>query len=101
MNNDLIRFVRNCLDHDQAEIEKDDRHWSEVPYEACSARRLLAEVDAKRRIIAEYVRWAEANSSPGIPDSVDAGQEYGLEFAVRCLAVPHSDHPDYREEWRP
>ncbi|WP_377274356.1 DUF6221 family protein [Peterkaempfera sp. SMS 1(5)a] len=49
-------------------------------------RRVLAEVDAKRRIIAEY----EANS-------VD---EWPL-FPLFCLALPYASHPDYRPEWAP
>jgi len=25
----------------------------------------------------------------------------GLEIAVRALALPYADHPEFREEWRP
>jgi phytoene/squalene synthetase len=50
--------------------------------------RVLAECDAKRRIVAE----ADAGHG-GYPD--------GVYFAVRALALPYADHPDYRPEWRP
>lgn len=43
--------------------------------------RVLAECEAKRRIVA----W-------------DASVDYG---AVRFLATVYADHPDYRAEWRP
>ncbi|MGW4648062.1 DUF6221 family protein [Kitasatospora sp. NPDC004289] len=61
----------------------------------------LAEVDAKRRILAEYEHWARRNAGPSLPDGVDGGQEYGLEHAIRCLALPYAHHPDYRTDWAP
>jgi hypothetical protein len=63
--------------------------------------RVLAEVDAKRRILAAYTGWVDRNAGPSLADSVDAGQEYGLEEAVRYLTLPYADHPDYRSEWAP
>lgn len=49
--------------------------------------RVLAEVEAKRRIVDET--W-------GGPDHQDMWDHH-----VRLLALPYADHPDYREEWRP
>jgi len=46
-------------------------------------RRVLAEVEAKRRML---VHWQDAD------DLLDA---------LRFLALPYADHPGYREEWRP
>lgn len=50
--------------------------------------RVLAEVDATRRILDEW-----------------AGEEYlhraALGTAIRILAVVYGDRPGYREEWRP
>ncbi len=83
MTVDLVAFLRERLDEDE------------------QAARVLADVAAKRRILAEYVRWVGRNSGTGYPDGVDAGHEYGLEYAVRCLALPYAGHPDYREEWAP
>lgn len=75
------------------------------PYEGgthlnIGSARMLAEVAAKRRILDEYEYWAKRNSS-GVPDGVDGGQEYGLEFAVRCLVLPYAEHPNYRPDWPP
>jgi hypothetical protein len=49
------------------------------------AARVLAECEAKRRIIAWY------------GDGGDVGD--GGEF-LSILALPYADHPDYRAEWR-
>lgn len=46
----------------------------------------LAEVEAKRRILAEAIRLAEHD-----------GEFQFLEM----LAAPYASHSDYREEWRP
>jgi hypothetical protein len=64
--------------------------------------RVLAEVDAKRRILD---LWSAAFQNPR-----DAAQFAGPDWdrvrdaarwTVRKLAAPYADHPDYREEWRP
>jgi hypothetical protein len=72
---------------------------------------LLADCDAKRRIVDDY-RWYTEPDEYGPPrwsDNSPADQEYelaggrfvGLRTAVRLLALPYADHPGYREEWRP
>lgn len=45
--------------------------------------RVLAECDAKRKILAGV---------DGRPPSLSV---------VRLLALPYADHPDYRQEWKP
>lgn len=59
--------------------------------------RVLREVDAKRRIIAEHERYAaERRRMMGgwDPQSDDLP-------ILAALAVVYSDRPGYREEWRP
>jgi len=68
--------------------------------------RVLAEVDAKRRILDEIV--PEAN---GLDSSVDLDRRIGIrdqtvepycsDQLVRLLALPYADRPGYRDEWRP
>ena len=56
--------------------------------------RVLAEVEAKRRIITSYQLFAT--------DPVQSGTYVsGLLDAILLLVQPYADHPDYREEWRP
>ncbi|MFI8360727.1 DUF6221 family protein [Streptomyces sp. NPDC085612] len=65
--------------------------------------RVLAEVDAKRRILGTVVpRMNEMddqiNSEWG---NSYTPVEYESEGLLRLLALPYADHPDYRAEWRP
>jgi hypothetical protein len=61
----------------------------------CDAtERLLADVEAKRRIV-EQARDYIPELEHG-----DNG-EWAFDLVLRLLAVPYADHPDYREEWRP
>ena len=53
--------------------------------------RVLAEVDAKRRIVDRCEHY-------------QTYEDYGWALAdevLSLLALPYADHPDYREEWRP
>ena len=57
-----------------------------------SPARVLAECEAKRRIV------AEAEKCDGAPRG---GWCYGCDVALRAHAAVYSDHSDYRDEWRP
>jgi len=71
--------------------------------------RVLAEVDAKRRIIDQHV----AAVLPGgqVPDVIYCPTCNGPDWdmypmpdgctTLRLLALPYAGHEDYREEWRP
>jgi hypothetical protein len=66
--------------------------------------RVLAEVDAKRRIID---RWADLRRE--VLDALDRDEddaaptatEFAYEQVVQTLALPYADRPGYRDEWRP
>lgn len=68
--------------------------------------RVLAEVDAKRKMIAlcgppliDVTPFGTAPDAP--PETVlGAGEPWGLPV-LHLLALPYADHPDYRAEWRP
>jgi len=62
--------------------------------------RVLAEVDAKRRIVDSYERATE-NRHAHLGDLASAGAFLALHGAVKSLALPYADHPDYRPEWAP
>jgi hypothetical protein len=71
--------------------------------------RVLAECDAKRRILAEHepgIDLGEAYCITCTPtsDSTGAPMVYGNEWpcrTMRALTLPYADHPDYDEAWRP
>ena len=61
--------------------------------------RVLAECEAKRRIVDYRERVARESAVTGVP--LFEAQLSAYHAALRALALPHADHPDYREEWRP
>lgn len=72
--------------------------------------RLLAECEAKRRIVrtlfdtetlatVEYALGRGSGSTLGSWQQI--GHRQGLEEVVSILAAVYSDHPDYRQEWKP
>lgn len=60
------------------------------PHNPLSGRRVLAECEAKRRIVGLC-------SDTYIP--VDAGR-FIAAAVLAALALPYADHPNFREEWR-
>lgn len=71
----------------------DSELWvTEADYPAISitAKRVLAECDAQRQMIAYLADLAEFASDD---EAADAG--------LRILALPYADHPDYDPAWRP
>jgi hypothetical protein len=58
--------------------------------------RMVAECEAKRRVVAQFVD-AVANYEA---DAGPQGEVTRLTFVLRALALPYADHPDYQPEWR-
>ncbi len=76
--------------------EKGLSWWGEYGHLSVSPARVLAECEAKRRIVellAEDWRISREKLPPGLADHEP--------LLLRLLALPYTDHPDYREEWRP
>lgn len=63
--------------------------------------RVLREVDADRKLIADYLSAQEIVDATGHPDMLEVGRAQGLEEAVRRRASAYDQRPGYREEWRP
>jgi len=123
---DLIAFLRARLDDDtrMALAARDpwfgyepDEHvervkWADALHIARhSPNRVLAEVDAKRRILDEHpatVGW-DGNSHDGTVCGTcsmndDSGALDGDPYpcpTLRLLALPYADHPAYQDAWRP
>ncbi len=60
--------------------------------------RVLAECQARRWIVEAYVDDDNRGRYGGCGDDCEWK---ALNYALRCLALPYADHPDYDEEWRP
>lgn len=59
-----------------------------------SPARVLAECEAKRRIVEDYLSQLNSHQS-----GWDARTP--RDYPLRALAAPYADHPDYRAEWKP
>lgn len=91
---ELVTWLRAQLDDD----ERAARAWLPFGNPTDADRdhfarhdplRVLAEVDAKRRIIDWALAWLEREVAPWNAD------------LIRMLALPYADRAGYREEWRP
>ncbi|MCG0069713.1 hypothetical protein CFC35_05650 [Streptomyces sp. FBKL.4005] len=60
--------------------------------------RVLREIEAKRRLLNEYTKVATNDVNEV---EYAHGWANALGEAVRLLALPYADHPNYRKEWRP
>ncbi|PBC71564.1 hypothetical protein BX265_6174 [Streptomyces sp. TLI_235] len=60
---------------------------------------VLAEVDAKRRIIAEHP-WRQEPDWPSGRQCTQCATEHPCQ-TLRLLTLPYSNHPDYGPEWAP
>lgn len=110
----LTEFITARLDEDEAVARGAARDgegaidWAgeSGPTDVHIARhdpaRVLAEVEAKRRIVEHWTLLAEqAAEAPDHLRRMLSSQVTGLGVAVRLLALPYADHPDYDERWRP
>jgi hypothetical protein len=74
--------------------------WTELTYSHHpSPARVLAEVEAKRRIVAEYANEQWVMEQGHRTEWTEGGQA-ARETVLRLLAQPYADHPDYDEAWR-
>jgi hypothetical protein len=95
-----VRYVEGHPANDPDYADHDLIAWpdSSVPALLVGPERVLADVEAKRRIV-EWVTGAQA--AAGDPPGFCAGDAPALTYPLRHLAAVYGDHPDYREEWRP
>lgn len=64
----------------------DDAHFSKA--------RVLAECEAKRRIVARWQAYGRDNLGP-----YRSGYTAGMEDAILAHALSYADHPDFSEAW--
>lgn len=64
--------------------------------------RVLAEVEAKRQIIAEFERresWLNMRTLVGEARDLAVAMRDALSPVLRLLTLPYADHPEYQPEW--
>lgn len=62
--------------------------------------RVLAEVEAKRRILDEYEGYASDDDPDHEHAQFAANAALALEGVIKLLAQPYAGHSGFREEWR-
>ncbi len=103
--NDLTEFLLARIVEDEAECRREiadgyggDQHESGWP-----SNRVLADCEAKRRIVACAVA-AKSRATRAVemdwPSVVRLAAAVAYEDAMKFHALVYADHPDYREEWR-
>lgn len=98
----LIEFLRARLDEDEQTVNEYDHvpelFWVSGPF---NPARVLREVEAKRRIVELHAPGEFEYADGDVCMLCDRqGPEPYPCTTLRLLALPYSDHPDYREEWR-
>jgi hypothetical protein len=76
-----------------------DRDYSEPMDIAIDPARVLAECEAKRRIIDAAVEVARVDLNEPVEPDDQGLRDSGVKILC-ALAVPYADHPDYLPEWR-
>lgn len=72
-------------------------YWAESRCICDGPKRVLAECEAKRRIIRAHEKWCDGSCREGRSDADVHGAYW---WTMHALAAVYADHPDYREEWR-
>jgi len=89
----LAAFLLDRIAEDEASIPSNRARVTTpegvVLYADLAAQRVLAECEAKRRIV-ELGDSEDADSPP---------YWSAIEDVLRALASVHADHPEFREEW--
>ncbi len=110
----LVEFLLSRIEEDEAECRREieDGYGGERTDSGWTSVRVLAECEAKRRIVELH----EAGGTYPVGDGDGPRQAYcatcgsgePYEYptpwpcdTLRLLALSYVDHPDYREEWRP
>lgn len=84
-----------------AEDEADPDCGGVGEYAGCDrwSERRLAECEAKRRIVEDYIDHCATYRAA--PTPFGEGERFGLLLALARLVDAHTDHPDYLPEWKP
>lgn len=108
----LVKFLNARLDEAAEDAQAAQGEWVEAEsteaalthLQRWSSARVLADVEAKRRIIGEFERCESVLRMLTLVEparSYATARRDALVPVLRLLTLPDAEHPDYREEWRP
>ena len=114
MSDDLVAWLRAQLDEDERIASRVEPNQApnqlramvtrdgSPPFLEVDSARVLAEVDAKRRILDFLSRDViDVSTLGGPPEWIHGASPIEAHPALRLLALPYADRPGYRDEWRP
>lgn len=91
----LTEFLMARIEEDEANAN--DPYWNMADEGVITTARLLYECEAKRMII--ELRNMTRDAVRRFNRPADRAAFQSLDYALRYLALPYADHPDYRREW--
>lgn len=123
MELEIARFIQARLDERKAKAERLLRYaqendvavrdpdvlgtrvpgWHQWPDVEEAMRYTLADVAAKRDIVAHAERWqGTLHETPeGWTEQTATAYRMAMHWTLQLLAQPYADHPDCRAEWSP
>jgi len=100
----LTEFLLARVEEDAAEARADLATAGEAGTPGWSPARVLAECDAKRRIVELAYEATGLDMTVDLDRHVTARADSGVEFVgeriLRALALPYVEHPDFVPAWR-
>lgn len=91
-----VEFLRARLDEDQRAALDWQESYSPQHPSLVDPARVLAEVDAKRRIVE---LWERENGERHLHAEGEA-RAWLMDEVLQALALPYAEHPDYDPAWR-
>lgn len=95
---DLASWLLEQISKDEDDLRSAHLLQYEEPTYVDLAARVLAECEAKRRIVE---LWQGDKPLAGRVGMVDDYYWYALADVLKLLAVPYADRPGFDETWRP
>lgn len=95
--NTLVEFLLARIAEDEEWARYEAEGWGGRPSDGS---RILAECDAKRRIVERLGSYLSSDSNAEPEGAWELLDDHAW-ATLYDLALPYSSHPDYREEWRP
>ncbi len=106
----LTEFLTAMLNQDAAAWQHSSEFLAAQPHLAYLSWYMLADIEAKRAIVKwcggrDQIWVGTISSDPELPSPEDFVPGHlknpAGSMVLRLLAAVYSDHPDYREEWKP
>lgn len=100
-----VAYIHDAATGKPVSLDAVERHAHHITRH--DPERVLAECEAKRAIVGLWQRLDAEIRSKAVPGAIDNEVDglrmarFGVLLAMKTLALPYADHPDYREEWRP